>query len=157
MKTIIKWGVIFSAMSVCWIALEKLLGFHDQRIQLHPYFTNLIFFPAVAVYVYAMRERRTELGGKATFKELFLFGLGVSVVVAVLAPLGQWICFTFITPTFFQNVIAAGVAQGHKLEELQANFNAANYRIIGVIGGLVIGAITSLILAAIMRSKGSGN
>ncbi len=153
MKTIIKWGATFSVMTICWITLEKLLGFHDQRIQWHPVFTMLIFFPAVAVYVYAFRERRNELGGKATFKELMLFGLSVSVVVAVLAPLAQWLVFKFITPTYFQNAINAGLAQGYKLEALQANFNLASYAVQGSIGSIVIGAITSLVLALIMRTK----
>ncbi len=153
MKTIIKWGATFSVMTILWLTLEKLLGFHDQRIQWHPMFTNLIFFPAVAVYVYAFRERRAELNGKATFKELFLFGLGVSVIVALLSPLAQQLVFKFITPTYFQNAINAGLAQGYKLEALQANFNLANYAVQGAIGSVMIGAITSLVLALIMRTK----
>ena len=153
MKTELKWGVIFSVMTVLWIALEKLTGLHDQRIHLHPYLTNLIAIPAIWIYVLAIREKRQQLGGQISFKQILAFGLLVSVVVAVLSPLAQWICFTFITPNFFQNAIQAGVAQGQKLEDLQAFFNASSYRVQGVIGALMIGALTTIILGAIMRSK----
>ena len=153
MKTEIKWGVIFSVMTILWIALEKLTGLHDQRIQWHPYLTNLIAIPAIWIYVLAIREKRQQLGGQISFKQILVFGLLVSVVVAALSPLAQWICFTFITPNFFQNAIQAGVAQGQKLGDLQAFFNASSYRVQGVVGALMIGLLTTLILGAIMRSK----
>jgi membrane-associated HD superfamily phosphohydrolase len=140
-------------MSILWIALEKLTGLHDQHIKWHPYLTLLIAIPAVWIYVLAIREKRQELGGQMTFKQIFIFGLLIGIVVALLTPLAQWICFTYITPNYFQNAIQTGLAQGYKLEDLQANFNARSYRLQGIIGGVVMGALTSLILGAIMRTK----
>jgi hypothetical protein len=46
-KVEIKWGVIFFLMTLVWMFLEKIAGLHDQYIDKHPVYTNLIAIPAI--------------------------------------------------------------------------------------------------------------
>ncbi len=153
MKTEIKWGVIFSAVSILWIALERLVGLHDQHISMHPYLTNLFVIPAVWVMVLAVKDKRGQLGGRITFKQIFICCLLIGVVVGLLAPLAQWLLFKSITPNFFQNAINHGLSIGQPREGLEAYFNTRSYMIQGMAGGPILGGLTGLILGAIMRSK----
>ncbi len=153
MKIEIKWGVVFSIMMPVWLALERLLGLHDQHIGWQPYLTNLVAIPAIWIYVLLLREKRRQLGGTLTFKQALLCGLLMTVVVTLLVLPSQWLTFKFITPHYLENAIKYSVAQGQTLADAQAFFNLQNYHRIGVVGALLMGAVTSLILAAIMRTK----
>jgi len=154
MKTEIKWGWIFSLVELSWILLERLVGLHDKYIHLHPLLTMLFAIPVVAMMVMAIREKRRELGGVITFTQAFLCGLGVSVVVALLAPLVQYLTHNFITPNYFTNAINYSVQNGLQTrEQAELYFSLKSYILQASLGGLVIGAITSLILAVIMRAK----
>ncbi|MCI0664181.1 MAG: DUF4199 domain-containing protein, partial [Acidobacteria bacterium] len=73
--------------------------------------------------------------------------------VALLTPLVQFIFHKFINPGFFEKMIEVAIAGGQSLQQAQATFNFKMYAFGGAIFGLIIGAITSLILAAISRSK----
>jgi len=154
MKTEIKWGLIFTLVALLWVLLERLTGLHDKYIQLHPLLSILFAIPAVVMMVMAIRERRRELGGGVTFKQAFLCGLGVSVVIALLAPLAQYLTQNFITPNYFTNAINYSVQKGLQTrEQAELYFSLKSYILQASLSGLVIGVITSLILAVTMRSK----
>lgn len=154
MKTEIKWGLIFTFVQFLWICLEFAVGLHDKYVSMHPILTNLFIIPAVYVMYLAIREKKNILGGKITFGQAFLCGLGVSVIVAVLAPLSQYIFHRFINPNYFQNAINYAISAG-KLTEAEASsyFSLQSYMMQASLGAIVAGVITSLIIAAIIRSK----
>ena len=79
----------------------------------------------------------------------------ITFFVAILSPPAQWIISEIITPEYFPNVIAYSVASGYhnSLEEAQAYFNLENYMIQSVVGALVMGVITSVVVAFVIRSK----
>lgn len=154
MKTEIKWGLIFTAVSLLWVTLERLTGLHDKNIHLHPYLSMLFFFPAVTVYVLALRDKRASLGGKLTYKQACISGLIITVIVVVLSPLSQWITQKLITPNYFQNVIAYSVKAGVlTLEQAQANFNLPSYMMQASLGALFAGILTTLVVAFFVRTK----
>jgi Protein of unknown function (DUF4199) len=154
MKTEIKWGLIFSLAALLWVLLERLAGLHDKYIQYHPLLSMLFVIPAVVMMLMAISEKRRELGGAITFKQAFLCGLGVSVVVTLLAPLAQYLTQNFITPNYFTNAINYAVQNGHQTrEQAELYFSLKSYILQASLGGLVMGAITTLILAAIMRAR----
>lgn len=156
MKTEIKWGLIFSLISLLWIILEFMVGLHDRHIAWHPILTNLFFFPAVVMMYLAIREKRGTLGGRISFQQAFLCGLGVSVVVAVLSPLIQYLFHRFINPHYFAKAIEYTVSSGKATAELAHQlFNLQSYMLQASLGALVAGVLTSLVLAAFMRSKPS--
>jgi hypothetical protein len=153
-KTEIKWGVIFSVMGLLWLTLEYLVGLHDKLIAWHPILTNLVAIPSVIIMVLAILEKRRVLGGKITFGQAFLCGLGVSIVVALLSPLTQFIFHRLINPGYFDNAIRYVVSQGKAtLEQAQGLFNLESYMIQSVLAAIIIGTITSLVIAAMIKKE----
>lgn len=152
-KTEIKWGLIFVLMTLTWVLLERLAGFHDARIDKHYVITMLIFFPAVTVYFLALLDKRkNDLGGFMSYKQGVITGLIITAVVTVVSPLTQFVVSTIITPDFFDNMIAHTVEHGHKAqEEAEAYFNLRSYIVKGLIGAPVMGTVTTLILAIFTR------
>ncbi len=154
MKIEIKWGLIFSVVQLLWLALEYAVGLHDKYISMHPYLTLLFIFPAFVMMILAIAEKRRALGGRINFNQAFLCGLGVSVVVSLLAPLFQFIFYRFINPDFFGNMIDNAIGAGRAtLEQANNYFNLKSYMLQASMGAIVAGVLTSLILASIMRDR----
>lgn len=153
-KLEIKWGLIFTVAALIWMVFEKLMGWHDENIEMHPYMTNIFAIVAIGVFVFALRAKRRQLGGSITWKEGFVTGILISVVVALLSPLAQWITSTVISPGFFPNAIKYAVEHGKSTQaEAEAYFNLKSYIIQGSLGGLVMGVATSAIVAFFIKTK----
>ncbi len=155
-KIEIKWAIIFVIISLLWMLLEKLVGLHSVHIDKHMYLTNLFAIPAIIVYVLALKgKKEKDFNGQMPYKQAFISGLIITAIVALFAPLTQWIISTVITPEYFPNVIAYSVESGyHKsLEEAEAYFNLKNYVVQSVIGAFVMGVLTSAIVAFFVRTK----
>ena len=155
-KTEIKWSFTFIAMTLLWMLLEKLVGLHGLHIDKHMYLTNFYAIPAIVVYVLALKDKKEkDFNGQMTYKQGFISGLIITVIVALFAPLTQWITSTIITPEYFPNVIAYSIQTGyHKsMEEAQAYFSLKNYIVQSVIGAIVMGVVTSAIVAFFVRTK----
>ncbi len=153
-KTELKWGVIFSVMGLVWLTLEYLVGLHGKFIAWQAILTNLVAIPSVIIMVLAILEKRRVLGGTISFKQAFLCGLGVSVVVAALSPLTTFIFHKIINPDYFTNVIRYSVETGKStLAQAEAFFNLQSYMLQGVLAALIIGSITSLVIAAMIKKE----
>ena len=150
----IKWGLIFSAAALLWMVFEKAMGWHGEKIEQHPVMTNLFAIVAIAVFVFALLEKRKKLGGAMSWKEGFISGLLITVVVAILSPPAQWLTHTVISPEFFDNVIAYAVEHGKATQEqAESYFNLQSYMVQSAVGGLVMGVVTSAIVALFVRKK----
>lgn len=151
----IKWGILFSVMSLLWMMLEKAAGLHDEYIDKHAVYTNLIAIPAILLYFVALADKRkNQYKGFITFRQGFISGLIVTLVATILAPLTQWITSTWITPDYFNNVIRYVVEQGKMSQtDAEAYFSMKNYIVQGLIFAPVMGIITSLIAALTMQKK----
>lgn len=155
-KIELKWAFLFTIMSLAWIFLEKVTGLHDKHIEYHPYFTMLFFIPAVVFYVLAIMERKKKFyKSHFKYKNAFISGLILTLIITLLAPLGQYISVEYISPEYFENAIQASVENGYyKTEaEARANFNTSNYMLQSTIFALVSGIITTLIVSIFVRSK----
>lgn len=155
-KLEIKWALIFVAMSLLWMLLEKLVGLHGTHIDKHMYLTNLFAIPAIIVYVLALKDKKKkDYNGHMTYKQGLISGLIITFIVALLSPLTQWIISTIITPEYFPNVIAYSVETGYhnSLEEAEAYFNLPNYIKQSTIGALIMGTVTSAIVAIFVWTK----
>ena len=151
----IKWGLIFSIMMLLWMFIERSVGLHDDLIAHHATYTNLIAIPAIAIYVFALLEkRRVYYQGKMTYWQGFKTGLLITLVVTILTPLTQWITLSFITPQYFENVIAYAVENDKMtLQEAKDYFNFKSYMIQSVLGAPIMGIVTSGIVAAFTVKK----
>lgn len=155
-QTEIKWAIIFTVVGLAWMLLEKLFGLHSTHIDKHMYLTNLYAIPAVIMMVLALRDKKKSFyEGNMSYKEGLISGVILSLLIALLSPLAQWITSTIITPEYFPNVIAHSVETGfHKsVEEAEEFFNLKNYMIQSTIGAFVMGVLTTAIAMIFIRSK----
>lgn len=152
----IKWAIIFSIVGLLWMLLEKLTGLHSTHIDKHMYLTNLFAIPAIIMMVLALKDKKRNFyKGQMSYKQGFVSGLIISVFIALLSPLTQWITSTIITPEFFPNVIAYSVETGyHKsVAEAEAYFNLKNYIIQSSVGALIMGIITTAVIMVFLQTK----
>jgi len=150
----IKWGLIFTAVALLWMVFEKSMGWHGERIDQHATYTNFFGILAIVVFVFALLDKRRQLGGVMSWKEGFISGAIISLVVAILSPFAQWLTHRVISPEYFPNAIDFAVANNKATqEEAEAYFNLGNYMLQGSIGGLVMGLVTAAIVALFLRKK----
>jgi len=161
MKRIIielKWAIVFTVMTVLWMLLEKSVGLHDKYIDKHAIYTNLIAIPAIALYIFALLDKRRNFyGGTMTYGQGLKAGFILTAIITILSPLSQYITSTFITPHYFNNVIKYSVGHNYMtLKEAQDYFNLKSYIIQGFIGAPIMGVVTTLIVAAFTKKTLKG-
>ncbi|MGF1670457.1 MAG: DUF4199 domain-containing protein, partial [Balneolaceae bacterium] len=128
-KIEIKWGIIFVVMTLVWIAMEKALGLHSTHIEHHATYTNFIAIPAIVIYVLALLEKRKkDFGGTMSYKQGFISGLIITLVVTILSPLSQVLISSVISPDYFSNMIEYTSENGiMDREAAEAWFNLKSY------------------------------
>ena len=151
----LKWGIVFAIVALLWMVFEKQMGWHDEKIANHAVNTNYFAIVAIITYVIALIDKRDNYyGGKMTWKQGFLTGLYIGIIVAVLSPLTQWITHTYISPEYFENAKNYAVSSGElTAEQAESTFNMGSYIIQSVIGGVALGAITAAIVAIFVKKK----
>lgn len=157
-KIEVKWAILFSIMTLLWMVMEKVAGLHGKYIDYHMYLTNLFAIPAIWIMVLALKEKKKlDYGGNISYIQGLLSGLYLSLIIAALTPLTQWITTYIITPEYFPNVIKRSVEIGYykTTEEAVANFNYKNYAIQGTIAAFVMGLLTTAVAMIFIRTKKS--
>lgn len=156
LKIELKWAGIFVLFTLLWLTMEKVLGFHDEKIAQHPVITNLIIIPALFIYLLAFFDKRKNFyDGVMSYKQGFMTGFRIAVIVSLCIPITQSIISHVITPDYFDNAIRYSVESGNSTqEEAESFFTLGSYIIQGMIGNLIIGSLSSLLLALFVK-KGS--
>ncbi len=151
----IKWAIIFLVMGLAWMLIEKMAGLHSTQISKHAIFTNFIAIPAIIVYVLALLDKKKNYyQGRMTYKQGFVSGLVITLIVTLLSPLTQYITSTWITPEYFPNIINYSVSNGKMTPaEAESYYNLKSYIIQGLIGAPIMGLITTAIVALFTKSK----
>lgn len=151
----IKWGVLFILVGLIWMVFEKTMGWHDVHIDKHATYSMLIAPIAITIYVFALLDKKRNFyGGNMSYKQGFISGLIITLVVVILSPLSQYITSTYITPEYFDNVIAYSVSTGEMDQQAaEEYFNLKSYLIQSVIGAAIMGLITTAVVAVFVRSK----
>lgn len=151
----IKWGIIFTVSGLAWMYLEKMLGWHDELISKHPIYTMLFSVVAIAIFVFALKDKKKNyFQNQMDWKQGFLSGCIVSIVVTLLSPMSQYITSEIISPNYFQNAINFAVENNRMtLENAQAFFNLKSYIFQAAFGGISMGIVTSAIVAFFIKSK----
>lgn len=155
-KIEIKWAVIFMLMTLLWMLIEKLTGLHGKYIDYHFYLTNLFAIPAIWVMVLALKDKKKNyFNGYMTYQQGLVAGIIISLFIALLSPLTQWITSYVITPEYFPNVIKRSVELGYNesIAEAEAQFNYKTYAINSTIFAFVFGVVTTSIAMIFIRSK----
>ncbi len=154
-KIEIKWAVIFIVVQLLWMFLEKLAGLHGSHIDKHALFTNFFAVPAILIYIFALLDkRRKDYGGAMSWRQGFFTGLIITAIVTLVSPVTQWIISTVITPDYFANMIEHVVETGKMTREnAESYFSLRHYILTGLAGTLVMGVVTSAVIAIFTRKK----
>jgi len=154
-KTELKWGLIFMVTALVWMWLERLMGLHGRHIDKHAIYTNLFAIPAIFIYVLALLDKRKrDLDGKMSYKEGLITGLIITLIVAVLSPLTQWLTAVVVSPGYFPAIIDYSVSQGEMVREAaEKYFSLSSYIRMALVGALGMGMVTSLVVAAFTRKQ----
>lgn len=151
----IKWALIFTLMYLAWMLLEKATGLHDENLESHSLYTNLMAIPAFAIYLLALlNKKKKDYSGRMTYRQGFISGLVMTVIIALFGPFRQYITVTYLIPDYFANSIAHAVATGESTaEEAALYFNLKSYMLFTFLGDLFMGIVTSAIAAIFAKSK----
>lgn len=149
----LKYGVMISLLSLLWLSLEFMVGFHDIHIAHHPYVSLLSLIIPVLVMRHALQERKIE-SGQLTFRQAFTSAMIITFITTMLAAPVQLVFHKIVNPDFFMNMIEYAVTQ-RKLSPNEAAryFNFGNYAMQSVTGSLVVGTVVSMLLAYFASKK----
>lgn len=150
-----KWAIYFTLMMLAWVLTEKFLGFYSTRIAQHNTVTFFVAIPSILLYVLEMRNKREDYyGGPMTYLQGLRSGVVMTLFVAILTPLSQYLIHNYLSPEFFSNMIDYNVSSGKmKLAEAEAYFNLDNFMLESTIFSAVVGIVTAAIVAIFMRRK----
>lgn len=149
----IKWAVAFTVVSILWMFFEKAMGWHGQNIEQHALYTNFFAIPAIGVYILALRDKRENFfDGSMTWRQGFMSGSILSILVAALSPLAQYTVHVYVSPEYLPNMIALSVEKEMmKIEEAKSYFSLSNYMISSIFFALSAGIVTSAVVAWFLK------
>lgn len=151
----LSWALIFIAAMILWMLLERMLGLHSVHIGIHPIATNGFAIVAILVYVLALRhKRRSHYDGVMSWQQGFYTGLVITLIIALLSPLTQWLIHTLVSPHFFTNAATHAVEMELMTPEQAGDyFNLTAYIVQAFFGALILGVVTSAVVAFFVRTK----
>lgn len=148
-----KWAIIFSLMTLVWIFLERILGFHGDKVDQHATFTNFVAIPSIAIYIFGILEkRRKHFGGKMNYAEGFITGLKITLFVMLLSPLVNYLALVFVSPNYLTNIGTYAVSNNLiSQEQADVTFSLTSYILQGLIGAGIMGFLTTTVVAIFTR------
>lgn len=150
-----RWAIQFSILSIVWMIVEKTIGLHDVYIGKQLIYTNLFALIAIGIYYLELTDKKKHFyNGNMDWKQGFISGVVLSVLITILSPLANHIIFTYITPDFFKNMIAYRV-KNQLQTQLQAEtyFNKMSYTVLGIFDALSKGILMAAIVALFVKTK----
>ena len=162
MKPYLKFALLTSAVIIIWTMIQYLTGL--DRSDTGKYL-SWISYPIMAVFiVMAIKEEKNLGGGYLSFGEGFKTGMMMMTVVAVIMSVFTYLYFSIINPEFLEFVADKAYDdmenRGMSDAEIeQAMGYAKMFMGVGFmtgaafIGNIIIGAIMSLIAAAILKKE----
>ena len=150
----IKWAIIFTILYIVWMLGEKAVGLHDVYIN-KPFYSYRFAIPAIVVYVLALSEKKKKyFKGSMSWQQGFLSGIFVSLFIAVMSPISQFITYNIISPDFFANMIQYQIGRNTMTEAVaNANFNLSSSMKRAVSDAMSMGILASAIVAFFIKTK----
>lgn len=153
-----KWALYFTAFNMLWLSLEKFLGWHDELIQLHIFYSLLIILPQALFYYLALREKKFKYyKEEINWQQAFLSGGILSVIIAGLSPATIYYMNTFLSPDFIDLAIERYVVSGGK-EASAKNFHSLEaYIKNAILFNVSIGIVISGVVGIFIKTKETKN
>ena len=155
----VKWAIRFTLLTLAWAIGEKVVGLHDVYIADYGLYTNLIALPALFFYVVALQEKKKYFfNGSMTWSQGFVSGVVLSFIIALLAPIAQFVIYSSVTPHFFETIIAyktnpALVSHPISKEAATGYFNLKSFMLQSAFSDLSTGVIAGALLSLVLRNK----
>jgi hypothetical protein len=155
-RILAKWAALHALMFLAWMTAERLLGFHDSRLQQQPVVGMLILLPSIALYALALLDlKRHYYAGRLSWRQGFLAGCQFTLFIVLLSPLTQWLTAAVISPDYFTNLTEFAVSSGNLTrEQALQQFNLQYYVVSSVVAGLMMGVFFSAVIALFTRTRG---
>jgi len=119
--TELKWAFIYSAIVLAWTGIERVSGLHGKNIANQYIFSNLVYIPLTAMYIFALLDKRFHYyKHKFSYLQGFASGLLLTFFALLISPATQLISYMVISPHYFQNAIDYAVGEG-KMNMVAAN------------------------------------
>jgi hypothetical protein len=149
------WAVIYTLASLLWTVFEKSLGFHDKYIGSQMIFVWLFGIPALAIYFFAIKDKRNNFyNRRASWQQLFLSGVVMSVFVALMSPIAQYISVKVISPDWVKNNIDYYInVKKMSAENAEMFFSSRSMLLQAISNGISVGVIISAIVALLLKTK----
>lgn len=154
-KIEIKWALIFTVVFLLWMYFEKLMGWHDELVGKQALYTNLFGILAIIIYILALREKRDDFyKGIMSWKQGFMAGAILTVIIAALTPLSQYIVHSFISPEFFKNIITFRLKNSALDQSFVADYyNLSTFMYQATFYALSFGIVTAGIVAWFLKKE----
>jgi hypothetical protein len=155
----IKWAIRFTMLTLAWAIGEQLIGLHDIYIAQYGLYTNLIAVPALLFYFLALQEKKKYFfNGTITWSQGFVSGVMLSFIIALMAPIAQFVIYKSITPHFFETIIAYKTNASlvsHPISKSTAEgyFNLKSFMLQSAFSDLSTGVIVGALLSLFIRNK----
>ena len=155
----IKWAIRFTLLTLAWAIGEKLVGLHDVYIADYGLYTNLIALPALLFYVVALQEKKKYFfQGTMTWSQGFVSSVVLSFIIALFAPIAQFVIYSSMSPHFFENIIAYKTNAAlvtHPITKATAlgYFNMKSFMLQSAFSDLSTGVIVGALLSLLFRQK----
>lgn len=155
----VKWAIRFTLLTLAWAIGEKLVGLHDVYIADYGLYTNLIALPALFFYVVALQEKKKYFfQGTMTWSQGFVSGVVLSFLIALLAPIAQFVIYSSVTPHFFETIIAYKtnatlVSHPISKEAATSYFNMKSFMLQSAFSDLSTGVIVGALLSLVLRNQ----
>lgn len=152
----LRWAILFSFVTMLWMFAEYHLGWHDKHIanQLGYHFIMVFLIYLIMYYNAVKSKRKNYYDGAITWKQALVSGGTISVLVAILSPMTEFFIYHYISPEYFQNMIAYQTAAEHmSLESAENFFNMKSFIVQGIFTSLSMGFFVSLIVAFLAKRQ----
>ena len=155
----LRWALIFSLLFLLWTAFEYEMGWHDEQIKNHKYYTFLFLFIASACYWFFLIDKKSNRFKKRfKFKHAFWSGMGMTLLVAIMIIPAQLLIHNLVSPDYFTEAQNYAISSKEMTKEQAKNtFNIRSfvlfYPLFYMLFGIVISVIFGLILQRDARNK----
>ena len=157
----LRYGLIAGFITLIWMAIGYWLKWNETETGKYAPLLSLIIL-VVAIYVTILFKREKDKGGVISFKEAFIAGLSVSFMVGILVGLFLMAYTSYINPglvdqiiedtkNYYQQQNASPEEIDKAVKAVRASYSPFGQMTYGIGTTMLIGALVSLICAAIMR------
>ncbi len=150
-----KWAIIIYFVTLAWSFVEKITGYHDEKINQYAYFSLLFFLILPFLYIKAIKEKKDSYyKGTMTWQQGMVSGVIISFIYMLTCPFSQLVIHNIISPNFFKNSIQAAIKTNSMTKSQAENyFNLSSFIIQSAFGAISFGIVFAGIAGLILQSK----